>query len=211
MKLTRTPQHPSPRGFTLVELLVVIGIIALLISILLPSLNRAREQSNKAKCLSNLRQLGQVMHLYAVDFKDRLPNSNPKGTAYDDTAIDLVLVGTVQKYSVSAGVFHCPSDKDELPQSITNGALGAPASARTSYDFYSIYWLPEKGPKLAQLRNAPLAWELGVDPSGVVRPEQNHGPKGGNVVHSDGHAEWQEATIWDRGNWPHPAHDNYPK
>jgi len=68
MKHTR-----KTKGFTLVELLVVIGIIALLISILLPSLNRARETANRVKCASNLRQVGQAMLLYANDNKGNLP------------------------------------------------------------------------------------------------------------------------------------------
>jgi prepilin-type N-terminal cleavage/methylation domain-containing protein/prepilin-type processing-associated H-X9-DG protein len=56
-------------GFTLVELLVVIGIIALLISILLPSLNKAREQARSAQCLSNMRQIGAAMSLFAQEHK----------------------------------------------------------------------------------------------------------------------------------------------
>ena len=76
----RTVSKPR-RGFTLVELLVVIGIIALLISILLPSLNRARETANRVKCASNLRQIGQAILLYSNENKGAYPRTIYSGGA----------------------------------------------------------------------------------------------------------------------------------
>ena len=61
------------RGFTLVELLVVIGIIALLISILLPALAKARKSATKIKCSNNLRSVGQLFYTYAANNRGFLP------------------------------------------------------------------------------------------------------------------------------------------
>jgi len=64
-------------GFTLIELLVVIAIIAVLMAILMPALNRAREQGKRAVCLNNLRQLALAWILYADDNNDRIVNGAP--------------------------------------------------------------------------------------------------------------------------------------
>ena len=70
------PIHqPARRAFTLVELLVVIGIIALLISILLPTLQNVRRSANTVKCASNIRTILQGMRLYAANNQDAIPGS----------------------------------------------------------------------------------------------------------------------------------------
>src|SRR5688572_16444974 len=114
------------KAFTLVELLVVIGIIAILISILLPSLTRAREAANRAACLSNLRSIGQMFLIYAHENKRQIPlgtrtNSYPESywiRRDNGGQIRWVSWGPLYQagYMKSPGYMYCPSAADPYHQ-----------------------------------------------------------------------------------------------
>jgi prepilin-type N-terminal cleavage/methylation domain-containing protein len=117
------------KGFTLVELLVVIGIIALLISILMPALSRVRDQANRIKCMSNVRTIMQGIVMYCSQNKSYLPyanwGGNPLGTPgwlYDNSqwptfntdasdglpAWSYFEDGAIERLLKSREVFKCP-------------------------------------------------------------------------------------------------------
>src|SRR6188508_3224214 len=91
------------RGFTLIEILVVIAIIALLAAILFPVFSRARENARRAACMSNLKQIGLAIVQYTQDYDERLPmRCNPASNISWRTFIF--------DYVKSTDVFRCPSN-----------------------------------------------------------------------------------------------------
>ncbi|MFT3788290.1 MAG: prepilin-type N-terminal cleavage/methylation domain-containing protein [Tepidisphaeraceae bacterium] len=197
------------RAFTLVELLVVIGIIALLISILIPSLAKAREAGIRTQCLSNLRQTYTALMFYARDSHDFVPLGYRLGGKQSNSQIysggttrKFVLFGLLndRKLLGEGRWLYCPADANPKFSFNTPDNPwppgGDPAKNTTAgYALRPVVNIPDdlaaapatfQMPKLSKQRNLAVVSDL---TSSRVRVDTRH-RDGLNVVYADGHGKW---------------------
>ena len=139
-------RQESRHGFTLIELLVVIAIIALLLSILMPALNKVKEQAKVIVCGSNQRQVGQACNTYATDFDGFLPpnidssgeETCSMGTGCNDGLRFLISEknnGLSSTGYIPADVLYCPADKSKEDRERGKLWYGGGGSI-----YYMSYW-----------------------------------------------------------------------
>jgi prepilin-type N-terminal cleavage/methylation domain-containing protein len=190
-------------GFTLIELLVVIAIIAILAAILFPVFARAREKARETSCLSQLRQLGLALHMYAQDYDEQFPFDSYVGNPHP------MLVMGLSPYVRNRSIFYCPS-----AQALEAGAQTAPpkyggpvdsvvstdanwAAYRITYKYYSWTstdpWVGTKFPaRLLYESSDPACWLVSdwFRNACPVWPHQRDMAYGILVLSLDGHVKF---------------------
>lgn len=194
--------HRHTKGFTLVELLVVIAVVGVLAALLLPALGRAKEKSRFSACLSNLRQVNLSIRLYAEDNADDLPvlptpNPYPNGVGAYYKQLVKGNLGLTGPASPRERVFICPSDR------ILQSQVG---HAFTSYTFNGYELGPGTiaritGKKLSAIRIPSKGVLVGEWPAffgGSWHPPMNQSYPNARDVLSfvDGHAGFTK-IYWD--------------
>ena len=164
------------RGFTLIEVLVVVAIIALLISILLPSLSRAKEMSRRAVCASRLHNMGVAVHTYADANKGRIIEAflgdtqvaiAPRRAAIGATVAsganprDLVdWQGAAKRYYLDRTTWECPN---------RDGIFGYEGTPDVNVQGYSIEFARGQGYKVDPLAGEYDQWIIGYQYLGGIR------------------------------------------
>ncbi len=184
-------------GFTLLELLVVVTVIAILAGLLLPAMARAREEARKAVCKSNMKSFGLAMSMYANDYDEVHATRGLNLTAGTN---DLRALGSLSllydQYITARKIFKCPGTQDD-PENLAIGLnidsvqgliTAKSAGCSYAYDSQKAYlW------KLGDLADivplVPLAADK-PDPRNQLRNSPNHGNTGQNVLFYDGHVAW---------------------